>query len=567
MELSAKQQAVDLIKKSKKILLVGHANPGGDSVGSSLALSRVLQGLDKEVSIVCSDSIPESLHFLQGLGDIKKELEGSRDFIIKLNVKDKPVEKLSYNVKDDDLNIIISSENGTYETSDVVFEKGSYKYDLVIVLDTADVDKIDKIYDDNTELFFETPVINIDHHAGNEHFGTVNFVDLTATSTAEILVSLIESMNVKFDEEVATYLLTGIISDTESFKNQNTTPKSLTVSAQLLAAGARKQEIINNLYKTKPINALRLWGKVLSRLEQDAEHRFVYSMLTHDDFKELGAGIDDVKEVMDELVSSTPGADIILLLCEDEPNKVTGKLHGRKGTDVLAIASLFGGNGEFHSAEFEIKDTTLGSAAEAVIEKIRSIREKSLGLERPDEKKKALGGIQKIDKSKEGYKEVQKTPAKEDVEEEPTSSENIQPETKVDEVKEALMQEMIGDTEGDTEKPDKAKAEEELKQITKDKVVEPTTDKSNDAITSALDSLEKERVEREDAEGKIQDEGANENMTSLKDVLKGKFNKGKKKTLGNEVFKDENEDILTSNGEIVHEDTDEGDIRVWRPGE
>jgi phosphoesterase RecJ-like protein len=383
MELSPKQQINELIKKSEKILILSHSSINGDAIGGMLALERILTKENKEVSIVSSDNIDETLAFLPGIEKIKKDIDGTRDFIISLDKDKFPVERLSYNEEDGRLNIVITPKGGQLKAQDIRFGQGEFKFDLIFVLDTPDVEKIDSVYDRHTELFFETPIVNIDHHAGNEYFGTVNMVDLTATSTCEILVSIIESMGANnFDADVATCLLAGIISDTASFKNINTTPKSLTISAQMLAAGARQQEIIQNLYKTRPLNTLKLWGKVLSRLEHDKDHRFVYSYVTYEDFKETGAKIEDIRHVMDELLSSTPGADVVLLLAEHEPSKVAGKLKGINGQDVLAIAEIFGGTGHVQSAGFDLANTDLNKAIPEVIGKVRQFRGMQLGRDK-----------------------------------------------------------------------------------------------------------------------------------------------------------------------------------------
>lgn len=545
MELSSKQQAIDLIKKSQKILLVGHNNPTGDTVGSLVAFGEVLERLKKEVSIVLSDEVPENLKFLPCLSKIKKELEGSRDFIVKIDATENPVEKLCYNVEEGYLNIVVTSEAGAYTPADVSFGKGSYKYDLIVVLDTPDVDRIDKIYDENTDLFFETPVVNIDHHAGNEHFGTVNYIDITATSTSEILVSLVEALGLKLDEDIATLLLTGIISDTGSFKKKNTTPKSLTVSAQLLAAGAKQQEIITSLYKAKTINTLKLWGKVLSRLNYDAAHRFIYSYITHDDFKELGTNVEDIKEVMDELMNNAPGADVVLLLAEDTPNKITGKLHGQRGTDVLGIAELFGGTGEFQSARFNIDNMSMEKAVNEVTEKIRQDRSKKLGLEKPDENKRIIVPLQKIEKN-------------EDVD----LCGNVKAAEKsvVSEIEKALEEAVDQDEEKKVSDVETGK----------NTVVNEENSDSVDVIAEAIQSLEMEKLAREAEEKKkiVPEKKENENnkgLSSIKDVFKNKFVK-EKKPLGKEIFMDENdEEIKESRGEIVNENTDEGEVRVWRP--
>ncbi|MCL5093940.1 MAG: DHH family phosphoesterase, partial [Patescibacteria group bacterium] len=228
MEFSPKQQTTELIKKANKILIVGRTDFDVDTIGSMLALVSVLKSLEKEVTAVVSGEISEGYNFLPEITKLEKDIAGSKDTILKVNIEENPVNKLSYNVEEGHLNIIVTAKNKAYKDTDFIFEKGNYEYDLIIVLDTGDVDKIDKIYDKNTELFFEKPVINIDHHAGNEYFGTVNLVDITATSTAEILISIIEALGQNLlTEDVATNLLAGLIYDTGSFKNKNTTPKAL----------------------------------------------------------------------------------------------------------------------------------------------------------------------------------------------------------------------------------------------------------------------------------------------------------------------------------------------------
>ncbi len=380
MELSPKQQISELIKQSQKILVVSHKNAGGDAVGSMLALERVLTKQGKEVSLVLSEKIEEATTFLPGIEKIKNDISGARDLVIRINKDKFPVEKLSYNTEDGFLNIVLTPANGSLEKNNLEFVNGAFKFDLIFVLDTPDVEKIDAVYDKYTELFFETPIVNVDHHSGNEYFGTVNMVDLTATSTAEILVSIIEAMGPgNFDADVATCLLTGIIADTASFKNVNTTPKSLTISAQMLAAGARQQDIIQNLYKTRPLATLKLWGRVLAGLEYDQTHRMVVSTITAKDFQETGSNIEEIHGVLDELLASTPGTDVVLLLAETGQGKITGKLKGMNGQDVLSIAEAFGGSGHMLAAGFDMAGTTLEKAKAEVVAKIQQIRDKQLG--------------------------------------------------------------------------------------------------------------------------------------------------------------------------------------------
>lgn len=376
MELSPKQQFNLLIKKSKRILILTHINPEGDALGSTLALYLVLKNLDKEVTAVCQDPIPETFKFLPTISQIKQDFSGNKDFIVTIDISKVKPEKLKYKLEDNKLNIIITPKNGQFKPEDVSFEEGKYNYDLIIVLDCSNLDQIGKIYDKYVDLFYGVPIINIDHHATNEYFGKVNIVDLTATSVAEILVSLIESINPKFiDADIATCLLAGIITDTNSFKNSNTTPKSLTIAAQLVASGARQQEIIQHVYRTKPLSQLKLWGLILSKIQFDPQYKIAWSVVSQEDLKKVGAHKDQTSGVIDELISGTPNADIILLITEKEPGLIVGSIRTTTNVDAVEIAKLFNGGGHPRAAGFRIEDKSLSEAEKIILEKIRNYRE------------------------------------------------------------------------------------------------------------------------------------------------------------------------------------------------
>jgi phosphoesterase RecJ-like protein len=268
---------------------------------------------------------------------------------------------MKYQKNEKHLDIILESDkNLKFQYVEII--NGIPKPDLIIVLDTADVEKIDSAYDKNTELFFEVPVINIDHHAGNEYFGSINLVDLTATSTCEILVSLFEALGVKIsDPDTATCLLTGIIADTQSFRSPSTTPKSLTVAAQLLAAGGRQQEIITNLYKKRPMALLKLWGEMLAGISLDKTHRFAWTKVQMSELEGTGITAGDVFDAADELLSNTPDADTILILCEVAKGKVKGKIKGAKNTNILPLAQLFDGDGVATNANFEVTGSDIAT--------------------------------------------------------------------------------------------------------------------------------------------------------------------------------------------------------------
>jgi phosphoesterase RecJ-like protein len=383
MELTTKQQAVELIKNSHKILLLT-PNFDGDSIGSMVALNIILKELGKDVLMVCPEEVPNKFSFLSHLEDVKKDLSEIRNFIISLNLDKSSVSKLGYKIENNKLNITVTPKTGTFSYSDIATSQGAADLDLIIIFDTADLDMLGKLYDENTELFYKTPVLNIDHHASNDYFGKVNLIDLTATSTCEILVSIFESLSEGLNkplitDDVATALLTGLITDTSSFQNQNTTPKSMTVSAQLIAQGAKQQEIINNVYKAKSLSTLRLWGRILAQIREDKEYKIVWSLVSLRDLEQTSSTVEETSGIMNELLMTAGSADVIVLLTEKE-NGVDGSIRTSQGIDAIEIARMFGGGGHPQAAGFQIMNIGLAEAEREVINKIREMQKKRLGI-------------------------------------------------------------------------------------------------------------------------------------------------------------------------------------------
>jgi bifunctional oligoribonuclease and PAP phosphatase NrnA len=365
MELSPKQQSVEQIKKASRILIIGHKNPSGDFLGSALALQKALTEIGKSAEVAISDPVPDIFMFLPFIDQIKTDFSQNTGKILRINTNKVPVKSVKFQKDEGTLDFILEADkNLKFEFIEII--NGEPKPDLIVVLNTSDVEKIDAIYDKNTELFFEVPVINIDHHAGNDYFGTVNLVDLTATSTAEILVSLMEALGIKIaDVDSATLLLAGIIAETGSFRSQNTTPKSLTVAAQLLAAGGRQQEIVNNLYRKRPMALMKTWGEMLSDIKLDANHKFAWTKVKLDE--DSSVTIEDVMDSADELLSNNPNTEMVLILVQKGKGTIAGKFKSRKGISVLELAQLFEGDGVPTNATFELSDMKLGDAELTVL--------------------------------------------------------------------------------------------------------------------------------------------------------------------------------------------------------
>lgn len=382
MPNSSEKQVIDLIKRSKQILILPSSPIDGDSLGSAIALYMALRKLDKEVTVVCNEPVPDVFQFLPNTKVVGNKLVSSNDFIITVNISDVKMKNVKHHIEGGKVNIILSPDEGSISEQDVTFNKGNSNYDLIITVDCAELKQLRSIYDNNVEMFSQIPIVNIDHHISNTHFGKINHVDIMASSTTELLLPILEQLSQEekvdlIDADVATLLLTGIITDTGSFQNANTTPRAFGKASELVAYGARQQEIIQHIYKTKQLSQLKLWGRVLTKIQTDDEYRIVWSTVTQQDFKDTGSSADETGDIIDELMTNAPGAEVVLLLRESDEGVIRGSLRTTApSVDASKIAEEFGGGGHTQAAGFSISDKSALDAEHAVIQAIRDYQDK-----------------------------------------------------------------------------------------------------------------------------------------------------------------------------------------------
>jgi len=374
-----KKDVASLLQNSQNILVVG-SSPDGDSIGASLAILGMLKSIGKNATAILNGNVPNTYKFLKDVELLKESLsEEGRDFIITIDCTKNPVKGLKWSVDNGKLNIVIIPEKGSVLTENLVsFKKSKPAYDLIVTLDTADLFMLGDIYSKNKDIFSEIKIINIDHHISNTMFGNLNLVDTESTSTCEILFDLFSYMNIKISSDTATALLTGILFDTKTFQNPNTTPKSLTISAQLMSFGANRKEIINSVYRSKPFSLLKLWGRILERIKKDEEYSLIWSFAKVSDFQEFGLnpkeGLDNF---IDELLVGVPNINISFLLTEKSPGFVSCSLRTDKDIDLNKIAEKFGGGGHKKAAGLRIVQKTLPECEEMILKEIRRYLEEA----------------------------------------------------------------------------------------------------------------------------------------------------------------------------------------------
>ncbi len=211
-------------------------------------------------------------------------------------------------------------------------------------------------------------LIVVDHHAqGSDGFGHLHIVDPRAAASAELAYLLIEAAGWKIDDRIATSLLTGLVTDTGRFQYSNTTPATLRLAADLVAAGARPEVIGQHVYEETPFGYLATAGRVMQRAQLIPEAGLVWSVMFSADLEVACIGLADSDPLID-LIRLPVEAGAALLLKEHGPGEFKGSLRSRGVADVGAVAQALGGGGHRNAAGFTFR----GSPEEAV-EAVRAL--------------------------------------------------------------------------------------------------------------------------------------------------------------------------------------------------
>ncbi len=325
MALSQHQQLYEVIQKSSNPLITFRQDHNGDIIGGSLALAELLSKMGRNAEIVSPNFVlPASYNYLTKANSIKDRVENLKKIIISVDVEHNKHPEIDYKIENNRLHIFVHPQNSNLRKENFQIADNHFKHDLIITLNTPDLETLGDLYTENTDFFYQTPIINIDHTPDNEHYGHINLINLTATSISEIIYDFIEQIDTNlFDENIATSLLTGMIEKTKSFKLSTVTPKSLNIASHLVSLGANRDLIIKNLYQHQTVNALRLWGRVLLNLQTDSQQKIAWAVLTENDFSATNSTPEDLIGSIEELISSIPTVEITALFYEKGITKHT----------------------------------------------------------------------------------------------------------------------------------------------------------------------------------------------------------------------------------------------------
>lgn len=305
-------QIIRHLKNSRNVLVVSHTNPDGDAIGSLIAMGLALEALSKKTTLYNESSIPAVYRFLPSVERVVRRLS-------------------------------------------------NLNYDTAVILDCGDLQRAGG----GVAAVKQTPVvINIDHHITNTLFGNLRLIDTSACATAEIVYRLIKQLSVPIDENIATSIYLGILTDTGSFRFSNTNKVAFAICAEMVALGVDPYRVAQHVYGTYSLGRIKLLNLALDSIEISSNGKLSIMTLTQDMFNETRTQPEDA----DGLINYAKRIEDVKLaaLIQEHQNgggesKPLSKYHvslRSDGTvDVAEIASSFGGGGHSSAAGFNIEST------------------------------------------------------------------------------------------------------------------------------------------------------------------------------------------------------------------
>lgn len=270
---NAKQRVVEQIKNATNILVTVSANPSVDELAAALSFTLMLNKMDKRATAVFSGTLPAAISFLKPDKTFENSVDSLRDFIIALD-KEK-ADRLRYKVENDVVRVFITPYKTTITEKDLQFSQGDFNVELIVALGVEKRDDLDKAIVAHGRILHDATIVTINTKKQSSSLGGIDWQDGAASSYCEMLMGLSEALKPDLlDEQIATALLTGIVAATERFSNPLTTPRVMTMSAQLMAAGANQQLIAVRLQQPEDIPMEETVAKVTpSWLKEGVSHK------------------------------------------------------------------------------------------------------------------------------------------------------------------------------------------------------------------------------------------------------------------------------------------------------
>ncbi|MET0752786.1 MAG: bifunctional oligoribonuclease/PAP phosphatase NrnA, partial [Pyrinomonadaceae bacterium] len=283
-------QVVELIENKHNFAITTHVRPDGDGIGSSLGLCWLLRSLGKTAEVIVRDSIPVSYAQLPGADEIRIVSEIDKE------------------------------------------------YDAIFVIECSDVKRpgIKNLENEFT--------VNIDHHSTCEHFGTINWIDATASAVGEMIYNLCKAIGGRISKEIAECVYMALVTDTGSFHFPNTTDRTLKVASELVKVGVKPAYISEVVYNSYPWSRIELMRQVLDTVRRDESGKVAWMRQTME-MAEKAASVDGDNNGFVNIPLAAREVEAVLYMRESAPNAYRVSLRSKGDINVARVAEKFGGGG------------------------------------------------------------------------------------------------------------------------------------------------------------------------------------------------------------------------------
>ncbi len=302
-EAAAPETVLSRLRAANRVVVTSHVNPDGDAVGSSIGMARLLRRMGKSVVIWLRDPPPRLYLPLPGVD--------------RIHVGEEPP--------------------AAFPDS----------FDLAVVLECPSLDRCGL----ENELS-RLPLLNIDHHLGNQNYGAVNWIDTASPAAGEMVFRIAGGLHAEIDVDTANALYLALFTDTGGFRFGNATPQAFEAAAALVRAGAEPATVACWLYESQPLAGILLHGELTRTIELHDGGQVATAWLRREMIERTGAGPGDSEGLID-LPRSIAGVEAVALFRELEDGGFKVSLRSRGDIDVEKVARKHGGGGHHNAAGFK----------------------------------------------------------------------------------------------------------------------------------------------------------------------------------------------------------------------
>lgn len=304
------QQFRELLEAYKKVTIISHIRPDGDTIGSATALFNSLKLMGYQVELVCRDSdLPLKLNFLDGFKRYKKKID--------------------------------------------------YNDSLVVTLDCADISRAGFDLQDRS-------IVNIDHHKSNTNFGVLNIVEVEVSTTVVLYKLLKEGFAI--EKKVAEALYAGLLTDSINFTTTLVNSQTFELASELLGYGLNVSYISEMINKRNSLAHTRLIARAIENLELFNNAKIAVMVLESKDLKATGAKGSDLNGIIDFAIALVTVEVAVLIVELDNILKVSIR---SKNEDISTVATKFGGGGHKNAGGFEVKSGKIDELKSKILEQIK----------------------------------------------------------------------------------------------------------------------------------------------------------------------------------------------------